>query len=58
MNRSVPTTWRKSSRSTDTSNCVEIALSQAAAVRDSKNTSGSVLTFPIGAWSAFVGVLG
>jgi Domain of unknown function (DUF397) len=50
--------WRKSSRSGSGSNCVEVALSQAAAVRDSKNTSGPVLTFPATAWSAFVSVLG
>jgi hypothetical protein len=57
MNTPDPT-WRKSSRSSNASNCVEVALSHAAAVRDSKNTAGPVLTFPIGAWSAFVGVLG
>lgn len=45
--------WRKSSRSGGT-NCVEAALADAAAVRDSKNTTGPILTFPVTAWSAFL----
>jgi hypothetical protein len=39
--------WRKSSRSSDTNTCVEVALAgSAAALRDSKHTDGPVLTFP------------
>lgn len=47
--------WRKSSRSSDTANCVEVAFAgPAVAVRDSKNTDGPVLTFPATNWSAFL----
>ncbi|MBV8542892.1 MAG: DUF397 domain-containing protein [Pseudonocardiales bacterium] len=46
--------WRKSSRSTDKSNCVEVTvLSAAVAVRDSKNPTGTVLAVPPPAWTAF-----
>lgn len=48
--------WRKSSRSnaSDDGACVEIAFaSEAVGVRDSKNTSGPVLTFPTVTWDAF-----
>ena len=39
--------WRKSSRSTDKANCVEVAVAVGAvAVRDSKNPTGGVLAFP------------
>jgi hypothetical protein len=36
------TAWRKSSRSADQTNCVELA--NTGAVRDSKNPAGPVLT--------------
>lgn len=39
----VPPTWRKSSRSTSTSTCVEVA-NTLGAVRDSKNPDGPKLT--------------
>lgn len=48
--------WRKSSRSnaSDDGACVEIAFaSEAVGVRDSKNTSGPILTFPTVTWDAF-----
>ncbi len=50
--------WRKSSRSTDTSNCVEVAATaQAAAVRDSKHPTGGTLILAPRAWTAFTTAL-
>lgn len=46
--------WRKSSRSSNASNCVEVALSPAPAVRDSKNPAGPILAFPVSAWMTFL----
>ncbi|MEU8260638.1 DUF397 domain-containing protein [Micromonospora sp. NPDC048999] len=46
--------WRKSSHSGDEGACVEAALlSEAVAVRDSKDPAGPVLVFPSAAWAAF-----
>lgn len=49
-------TWQKSSRSTGSSNCVEVAddTPVAVLVRDSKDQAGPVLTFSPSAWLAFV----
>jgi hypothetical protein len=51
-----PVTWRKSTRSNGSGNCVEVAdnLSGTVGLRDSKDRSGPVLTFDPGAWSHFV----
>jgi hypothetical protein len=48
--------WRKSSRSGNTGNCVEVAdnLPGAVAVRDSKDPAGPALVFHPVAWTAFV----
>jgi hypothetical protein len=46
--------WRKSSRSTAENACVEVAfVSEAVAVRDSKNAAGPRLTIPVRGWDAF-----
>jgi hypothetical protein len=50
-----PARWRKSSYSSDTANCVEVAFTDpAVAVRDSKNTTGPTLAFPTASWARFV----
>ncbi len=50
--------WHKSSRSTDTSNCVEVAFAgPVVALRDSKNPTGRVLAVPAPAWTAFTTAL-
>jgi Domain of unknown function (DUF397) len=39
--------WRKSSQSSESNTCVEVAFAgPAAALRDSKHTDGPVLAFP------------
>lgn len=47
--------WQKSSYSTQQGNCVEVApLRDGAAVRDSKDPQGPILSFPEGTWRAFL----
>lgn len=48
--------WRKSSRSTSSSNCVEVATNvpNTVGVRDSKHPHGPALTVPSMAWGAFL----
>jgi hypothetical protein len=48
-------TWRKSRRSGDGPNCVEIACDESSVlVRDSHNPSGTVIAFPPDRWTAFL----
>ncbi|TNH30198.1 DUF397 domain-containing protein [Micromonospora orduensis] len=48
--------WRKSSRSNNGGNCVEVAdnLPGIVGLRDSKDRTGAVLTIEPKAWVAFV----
>jgi Domain of unknown function (DUF397) len=47
--------WRKSSRSGSSANCIETCrlIGSLVAVRDSKNQSGPVLLFPAREWEVF-----
>ena len=46
--------WRKTTRSSGTGQCVEVAtLHSATAVRDSKDPAGPALTFTLSQWAAF-----
>ncbi|MCN0176980.1 DUF397 domain-containing protein [Salinispora arenicola] len=49
-------TWRKSTRSNGSGNCVEVAadLGGKVGLRDSKDPSGPILTFAPAAWATFV----
>ena len=54
MNNHDLAVWKKSTRSTDQGNCVEVAtLGTTHAIRDSKNPTGPALKFTTAAWSAF-----
>lgn len=48
--------WRKSRKSANGGNCVEVAtnLPGTVAIRDSKNTAGPALTTSGQAWSDFI----
>ena len=55
-----PTAWRKSSYSgSNGGNCVEIGLGipDTVPVRDSKNPTGPILTFPRNSWHDFLTAL-
>ncbi len=50
--------WRKSSRSSDKANCVEVAASgSVVAVRDSKHPTDGALIVTPRAWTAFTTAL-
>lgn len=51
--------WRKSNRSSDKANCVEVAVTgRAVAVRDSKDPAGGALVVSPLVWAAFTSALG
>ncbi|SFE57797.1 protein of unknown function [Actinopolyspora alba] len=53
-----PHSWRKSTRSTNTDNCVEVGrLADGAAVRDTKNRAAGHLTTTRTQWTAFITAL-
>lgn len=48
-------TWRTSSYSGDTGNCVQVAVTApAVGVRDSKRPRAGILAFPAPAWTRFL----
>jgi hypothetical protein len=51
--------WFKSSRSTGSKACVEVAFlgSDLVGVRDSKDPTGTALTFTPAEWAAFLGTV-
>ncbi|MEV0153965.1 DUF397 domain-containing protein [Micromonospora sp. NPDC050686] len=54
--KQAPVTWRKSTRSNGSGNCVEVAdnLAGKVGLRDSKEPSGPILTFDPATWFVFV----
>jgi hypothetical protein len=51
----IRTRWRKSSYSSDSFNCIEVALSPVQVmVRDSKDAGGPTLSYAAASWEAFV----
>ena len=52
---SLGTNWRKSSRSSSNGDCVEARkCDDRVELRDSKDRSGPVLSFPASVWQAFI----
>jgi hypothetical protein len=61
MNDAQPSGWRKSRRSNDSGNCLEVGTAprrRVVGVRDSKQHGrGPVLEFTVPAWEAFVAAI-
>jgi len=51
------TTWRRSTRSGGGNNCVEIALHEEPAIRDSKNPAQGQLNVEPACWAPFLAAL-
>ncbi|KZM71984.1 DUF397 domain-containing protein [Nocardia terpenica] len=56
---SIPAEWFKSSYSSTTGDCVEVAFlsPNTIGVRDSKNPTGPALTFTAAEWDSFTAAL-
>jgi hypothetical protein len=50
----IPNVWQKSSRSQNTSDCVEVALGPVVGIRDTKARRTGQLAVPARSWAAFL----